>query len=301
MIKLSEGELLDILPAQMKYDTDMICLSYALKCGVEKLLAYEKGTMTVNFIDFLPEKILDVLAVEMRSPYYSDAMDIETKRQVIKNSYIWHFKAGTISAVSEMIATIFGEGSVVEWPDFEEGEREPYLFDIETNARLTEDIYEILLSIIERVKNVRSHLRRIKIDRDMSMKEYAGSGVVSSPKIPVTNSMGNRGRTAGNTGRYAAGATGSPRIFVSNTRTARNRAAGGTESHGSGAVSAPVIRLGNTLAQRGRDVSLSGTAAAGAASAPKISIGNTMEGTAGAGNTVRYAAAAMSSPKITIS
>lgn len=270
MIKLSDGELLDILPAQMKYDTEMICLSYALKCGVEKLLAYEKGTMTVNFIDFLPEKILDVLAVEMRSPYYSDAMDIEVKRQVIKNSYIWHFKAGTVSAVSEMVSTVFGEGSVVEWPDFTDGEKEPYLFDIETNARLTEDIYEILLSIIERVKNVRSHLRRIKIDRDINGTEYAGAGAVSSP-----------------------------RISVSNTRTARNRIAGGTETYGAGAVSAPTIRLDNTLTQK-RDISLSECAAAGAASVPKIIIGNIMAEAVNAGNTLRYAAAAVSSPKITI-
>ncbi|MCD8364786.1 MAG: phage tail protein [Clostridiales bacterium] len=242
MIKLSDGELLDLLPAQLKYDTDMICLSYALKCGIEKLLEYEKGTMTANFIDSLPEKILDVLAVELRSLYYSDDMDIETKRQIIKNTFIWHFKAGTASATSEMIAAVFGEGSLVEWFNFEDGEGDPYTFDIETNARLTEDIYNQLLSIIDRVKNMRSHLRWIKIDRDIDQTEHVAVGV-----------------------------TGSPRVSVTNTRAARER-----------------------------DASLSGIIATGVVSAPKITIGNTMEAAESLEKTARYAAAAMSHPKITI-
>ena len=74
MIKLQEGELLDLLPSSLKNDTDMICLSYALKMAVRRLLVYERSAMTQNFVDSLPEKILDVLAVELRSPYYLDSM-----------------------------------------------------------------------------------------------------------------------------------------------------------------------------------------------------------------------------------
>ena len=62
MIKLQEGELLDLLPSSLKNDTDMICLSYALKMAVRRLLVYERSAMTQNFVDSLPEKILDVLA-----------------------------------------------------------------------------------------------------------------------------------------------------------------------------------------------------------------------------------------------
>ena len=37
MIKLQDGELLDLLPSpQLKKDTDMICLSYALKVVMDE-------------------------------------------------------------------------------------------------------------------------------------------------------------------------------------------------------------------------------------------------------------------------
>ena len=34
MIKLTDGELIDLLPASMKSDTDMACLSYAINFDV---------------------------------------------------------------------------------------------------------------------------------------------------------------------------------------------------------------------------------------------------------------------------
>ena len=188
MIKLSEGELLDLLPSQLKNDTDMICLSYALKCAVDMLMVYEKQTMTDNFIDSLPEKILDVLAVELRSPYYLQSMDIEVKRSIIKNTLIWHTKAGTPSAVSEMITATFGEGYLVEWFDFTEGDQTPGYFDIVTNAQLTPDILDQFTKIIDRVKNARSHLRRILVERGILMNEYAAMNAISRPHEHVTNS-----------------------------------------------------------------------------------------------------------------
>lgn len=274
MIKFSEGELLDLLPAQMKNDTDMICLSYALKCGVERLLEYEVGTMTANFIDRLPEGILDVLAVELRSPYYSDSLDIEVKRKIVKNTMVWHTKAGTPSAVSEMVEAVFGEGSVVEWPDFTEGEKTPYTFDIETNARFTEELFKMLLEIIERVKNERSHLRRILIKRKMHMTEYVGSGTIGSPKIYVTDSPQRADRKADGRESAGAGAVSRPRVTLSNNRAERGSAAAERQRAAAGAVSSPWAGIGNAMAGRTGSIPHSEAAASGAVGYPHETVGN---------------------------
>ena len=155
MIKLPEGELRDYLPATMKNDVDMICLSYAIKKETEQLIKYRKAAMIYRFIDSVPEPILDLLAVELRSLYYSDTLPVETKRNIVKNTLRWHMQAGTPGAVKEMVKIVFGEGDVVEWTDFEEPPYTPGTFDIVTNARLTPDILEYFTSIIDRVKNVR--------------------------------------------------------------------------------------------------------------------------------------------------
>lgn len=176
MIRLSEGELLDLLPSQMKDDTDMACLSYALKCGLERLLMYEAGTMTANLIDRLPEKILDVLAVELRSPYYMDSMDAAVKRSIIRNTLIWHTRSGTASAVSEMAETVFGEGVVEEW--FSYGD-DPYYFRVTTNAKLVPDMERQFYRLLEKVKNVRSHIRSIHIHRTQEQPIFSGTGTLT--------------------------------------------------------------------------------------------------------------------------
>ena len=177
MIKLPDGELRDYLPPSMKNDTGMICLSYAMKKAAKQLAQYRKAAMIYRFIDSAPETVLDLLAAELRSLYYSDIMPLETKRKIVKNTLRWHAQAGTPGAVKEMIEVVFGEGEVVEWPDFDEPPYTPGTFDIITEAELTPDILGYFASVIDRVKNVRSHLRRILIRRECLLQVHTGVGM----------------------------------------------------------------------------------------------------------------------------
>lgn len=199
MIKLPEGELRDYLPVTMKNDVDMICLSYAIKKESEQLAKYRKATMIYRFIDSVPEPILDLLAVELRSLYYSDALPIETKRGIVKNTLRWHMQAGTPGAVAEMVKIVFGGGEVVEWPDFDEPPYTPGTFDIITDARLTPDTLAYFLSVIDRVKNVRSHLRRLLIKRKTTLTVYAGIGNTQQYKPAAIIGGYQVNRLAGNT------------------------------------------------------------------------------------------------------
>lgn len=176
MIKLPDGELRDYLPATMKNDVDMVCLSYAIRKETEQLVRYRKAAMIYHCIDSVPEPALDLLAVELRSLYYSDTLPVETKRSIVKNTLRWHMQAGTPGAVAEMIKIVFGEGEVVEWPDFAEPPYTPGTFDIITKAELTPETLAYFASVINRVKNVRSHLRRLLIQRECLLQVYAGVG-----------------------------------------------------------------------------------------------------------------------------
>ena len=176
MIKLPDGELRDFLPVTMKNNVDMVCLSYAVKKATQRLVRYSRASMIYRFIDYVPEPILDLLAVELRSLYYSDTLPVEKKRGIVKNTLRWHAQAGTPGAVKEMIEVVFGEGEVVEWPDFDEPPYTPGTFDIVTEAELTPDMLEYFAAVIDRVKNVRSHLRRILVRRECLLQVYTGVG-----------------------------------------------------------------------------------------------------------------------------
>lgn len=302
MIKFPDGELLDLLPSSLKNDTDMICLSYALKKAVERLLAYERSAMTQNFVDSLPEKILDVLAVELRSPYYLDNMEIGVKREIIKNTLIWHTKAGTASAVSEMIGIVFGEGSVVEWPEFDEPPYTHGTFDIVTNAQMTEDITEFFMSVIERVKNERSHVRRVLIKREMAMHEYVAVGGISSPKRAVTNHEQGRENGILMNAESASGVVSSPETVITNNGGDKCRDAVMDARPASIVASSPREGITNNVGARHSPISGEPEfAGIYAASAPEETIGNSMASESVLQESVRAALSAFSMPRVEIS
>lgn len=175
MTDLYDGRLLDSIRNSSIYNPEVDALAYVMLIEKRRIMDYAKATRTSAVIDQLPEKILDVLAVELRSPYYNDTASIEEKREMIKNSLLWAFKAGTTGAMTEMVTKIFGAGSIVEWFDFDpdDGTIVPGEFDIDTEVSITSptEYMEQMSSIIDRVKNVRSHLRKVRFLRNVENSE----------------------------------------------------------------------------------------------------------------------------------
>ncbi|MFR4350585.1 MAG: phage tail protein I [Roseburia sp.] len=171
LIKFDDAEITRIMPESLKYKPEVIAISYAIKNAMDKLIAYAKRTSVYSAIDELPEEILDVLAVELRSQYYESDMSIETKRKIQKKTLLWYYRAGTPSAVREMIEAVFGSGEVLEW--YQYGGK-PYRFKIITDTALTENTMEHLEKTIQKVKNTRSHLDAIELSRSHLCDMYVG-------------------------------------------------------------------------------------------------------------------------------
>lgn len=177
MVDLFNGRITDLLQNESAYNSEIQALAHSLLLEKRRIMAEADKTRTLAMIENLPEEILDVLAVELRSPYYTEDMTIEQKRDVITNSLVWFYKAGTPAAVSEMAAAVFGSGQVVEWFDFDpnDGEIIPGEFDIETGAEIQDpqQFMPVTQRIINRVKNTRSHLRSVRFLR-----------IIHAPEIP---------------------------------------------------------------------------------------------------------------------
>ena len=90
MISLYDGQITDLLPWKIAQSTEVRCISYAVQQEHQRMLRLAAHTRTMAVIDELPERILDVLAVELRTPYYQESMNLETKRNIIKRTLLWH-------------------------------------------------------------------------------------------------------------------------------------------------------------------------------------------------------------------
>lgn len=120
MIDLYHGELINMEPTSLASGIEEQCVSYALKQVTQLIIDKAKTTRTQAVIDELPEPVLDLLASELRMPYYLDSMDIETKRSIIEHAVPWHFQAGTPGVVKEFLSNVVGTGcELEEWFEYD--------------------------------------------------------------------------------------------------------------------------------------------------------------------------------------
>lgn len=184
MIKFTEGGLIDIWPEK---DPEIQALSYALQQQFKKLKAYADKTQCYSDVDDLGEEILDYFAVEMRSMYYEQNLEIERKREIVKNTLKWYTYAGVPATAAEMVGVVFGSGKIVEWFNYDEPPFTPGTFDIITSARLTPDIIEQLNAMIRKAKNVRSHIRKVTIVRDVHSAMHLAAFQTAVQECTVLN------------------------------------------------------------------------------------------------------------------
>lgn len=190
MIDLTNGELLDVIPAE-KADADSKARSYAIRLAMQYVIQGINRAMLFTSIDTMPEYILDYMAVELGVFYYDQTMTIDVKREVIKNAIPWYIKAGTTQAVEDMAAVIFGDAKVTEWMDFEDGIGEPGTFDIETDATSTQESYEEISRVIGKVKNVSSVLRNVNTKHNLKsdLVCYIAAGWTETVTIYETSTV----------------------------------------------------------------------------------------------------------------
>ena len=118
MIKLSGSRFTDIMPENLAEQPEIQALAYAVGRQVEKLLAYADGARTYAAIYAVPEKVLDLLAVELRTPSYDENFSIKVKRTLIAESLLFYAQMGTPAAVNRIIETIFQAGHISEWWEY---------------------------------------------------------------------------------------------------------------------------------------------------------------------------------------
>lgn len=174
MISYYDGQIADILPGNITKKPEVKALSYALQQACRLLYRYSRRLYIYTNLDEQPEEVIDLLASELRTQYYQSTLDLDTKRQLVKNTLIWYMSAGTPAAVEELVYAVFGDGKVEEW--FEYGDA-PFCFRITINATPTPDMISYLDNMIGKVKNTRSHLRAVDIQRENHQNLFVGAGI----------------------------------------------------------------------------------------------------------------------------
>lgn len=135
-------------------------------------------------IDKLSSSLVDALAIQFHVDYYDKGLTLDVRRSLVKNSMRWHLRKGTKGVVQEMVQTVFASGVIHEW--YEYG-GDPYYFRVElmTPMRITPDNLNLLVKLINLVKNVRSWLDELNFKRKAATLQYVGGAGDTNVKYEI--------------------------------------------------------------------------------------------------------------------
>ena len=187
MISLYDGILTDLLGAYYKKDPKVQALAYAMREGMRLLMRYADKMGVHTDIDNVPEAVVDLMAAELNAQYYDTSYPIETKRKLVENAMRWHGIAGTKAAVEELASSIFDTCEVQEWFEYD---GEPYKFRIIVGAQERAENVERFTTLLEKAKNLRSHLESVSILRSISTGGSHGVGIrMTVVRLPPIRSI----------------------------------------------------------------------------------------------------------------
>lgn len=165
MTDLRNGQMTDLLQNDLKHNPDVQAISFAIQKEKQRILALEAKTRLSSAIEELDEPVLDVLSVELQTPGYFLAKDINQKRAVIKRALLYHRKSGTVAGLELALRATHEKSTVEEWFDYN-GAPGHFKVNVDISSGGSASQHEAITQSILLTKNARSWLDGISYMAD---------------------------------------------------------------------------------------------------------------------------------------
>ncbi|WP_158560668.1 phage tail protein [Paenibacillus contaminans] len=162
MLKLDQVRLVDILPSSIRNDANVIAAATSIDQQLRMLKESIDRLAIFTRLDSISDEEADELAWQFHVDFYGPPLPLEKKRELVKRSVAWHRIKGTPAAVEEIVSAAFDSAEVKEW--FEYGGH-PYHFKVVTREIVTPEKYGQIVKAINSIKNARSVLDDIEVNR----------------------------------------------------------------------------------------------------------------------------------------
>lgn len=187
MNNLSDNSIMfDILPSSLSNDETISALSVAIGTELKAITQSINDILFYPNIENLSEELVDLLAEQFQVKFYDIfGLDLDKKRLLVKNSIMYNKRKGTKGVLQDMLKTLYdGVVEVEEWFDYGGS---PFYFKIKIrmSKSIKEQDYKNLISIINSLKNVRSHLEGITKEFNLHHNLYTAHIIKSSKDIKI--------------------------------------------------------------------------------------------------------------------
>lgn len=176
--------LTDILPDIFLDAAKTKAFALAERSVRREIYEYVLRTMIYHNLSQLDDKVLNQLAVEMKTQYYSSSLDHDTRVRLIANTIRWHVLAGTRTSVEELIKTVFKKSDVLEWFEYS---GLPFYFRIITDTDLSQENVEMFRDMIKKVKNPAIMIENISVLVNLLNDPKVSGGVIVEECVSIAS------------------------------------------------------------------------------------------------------------------
>lgn len=184
MISLQNARITDALPRIVAKEKWAQAMAYAVNRQLAQLLTYAEGVKIFVSLDKMPDAVLDVLAMELRLPYYDQSYTTEVKRELVKGGLEYWATAGTVESLSKILMNIFGDAEIEEW--FEYGGAPGYFRILTANQNVTGETLDSFTKTAQDVKRLSAWLQEVMVDMGVpNMKICQGFALYDYTEITL--------------------------------------------------------------------------------------------------------------------
>lgn len=185
MTSLRDAQITQGLPRILAKEPWAQAMAYAVNRQMARMMTYAEGTKVLASIDLMPDIVLDILAKELRLPYYDPAFDITVKRELVKGALQYWATAGTVGSLTNILTNIFGDAEIEEW--FEYGGEPGYFRILTTNPNVSGETLEQFRKTAQNVKRLSAWLEEVLVDLGSSnMSLMQGFAMYDHTEIEFT-------------------------------------------------------------------------------------------------------------------
>lgn len=162
MISLRSAKLTNALPHILAKEPWAQAMAYAVNNQLNRLMTYADGVMIQASIDKMPDAVLDILAEELRLPYYDNTYKTALKRELVKGALQYWATTGTVGSLTKILENIFGDAEIEEW--FQYGGEPGYFRILTTNPNVTGETLAQFTRTAQEVKRLSAWLEEVLVD-----------------------------------------------------------------------------------------------------------------------------------------
>ena len=118
MTELKDSRFTELLPSDLKNDTETQAFAYAVSRQVQQVIRFADAACIYIAIDGVPEPVLDLLGVELRTGFNKQAYSAAVRGALVRETLISSAQMGTRAAVNRIIEAVLGVGQIEGWWEY---------------------------------------------------------------------------------------------------------------------------------------------------------------------------------------